>query len=98
MTYELYRLQHFGDPTRSAVIGTGDDFDRVLAIRDRDVVEQLAAAPTPPREFNHVIVGPGPRGERTEHPLVTFAGAHADDPDPAAEVAITGAWLNHIRS
>jgi hypothetical protein len=98
MTYELYRLEHFGSPTRGAVIATGDDFDTVLAVRDRDVVEQLAAAPTPPREFNHLIVGPGLRGARTEHPLVTFAGAHVDHQEPAAEAAATAAWLNCIRS
>lgn len=97
MTYELYRLEHFGSPTRGAVIATGDDFDTVLAVRDRDVVEQLAAAPTPPREFNHLIVGPGLRGARTEHPLVTFAGTDVAEPEPAAEAAMIGAWLSRIR-
>jgi hypothetical protein len=97
MTYELYRLQHFGDTTRGAVIATSDDFDTVVAVRDRDVVDQLAAAPTPPREFNHVIVGPGFRGARTEHALVTFAGADVADRDPAVEAAMTGAWLSCIR-
>ena len=97
MTYELYRLEHFGDPTRGAAIATDDDFDTLLAVRDRDVIEQLAATPTPPREFNHLIVGPGLRGARTEHPLASFAGADVDEPDPASEAATTAAWLDRIR-
>ena len=36
-------------------------------------------------------------GARTEHPIVTFAGAELDDPDPTVELEETRAWLNRIR-
>lgn len=98
MIYELHRI----DNPETAYLGTrlGDypDFDTALATRDHDVIAQLTDRPAPPREISHVIVGPGQRGPRTRHPVVTFAGADSDDPDPAAEIATTERWLNDLRA
>ena len=97
MTYLLYRIEQPGSPSDGIPLGDYPDFDAALAARDGDVVSQLADCPIPPRQISHLIVGPGLRGPRTEHPIVTFAGADVDDPDPAAEAAATRAWLDSIR-
>ena len=97
MTYDLYRLHEFGAQATDPALGHYPDFDAALGARDRDVIAQLRATPVPPREINHLIVGPGARGSRTEHPLTTFAGADVSHLDPAAEVAATKAWLEAIR-
>jgi hypothetical protein len=97
MTYDLYRLHEFGAAATDPALGHYPDFDAALDARDRDVIAQLRTAPMPPREMNHLIVGPGVRGPRTQHPLVTFAGTTVTDPDPAAEIAATATWLDAIR-
>jgi hypothetical protein len=97
MTYHLYRAEHIDADPQAPSLGEYDDFDAALAARDRDVIAQLERAPVPPREITHLIIGPGFRGRRTRHPLVTFAGTTVTDPDPAAEVAATAAWLDVVR-
>lgn len=98
MTYQLYRLDDTEPTLSRSPLGDYRDFDTALAARDRDVIVQLTDRPAPPREIRHLIVGPGCRGPRTEHPVVTFAGADIDDPDPAAEIAATETWLHAIRA
>ena len=97
MTYQLYRLDEIDAPPNSAALGDYADFDTALIARDRDVIAQLSRSPMPPREIGHVIVGPGPLGEQTPHPVITFAGAEITDPDPAAEVVTTQEWLDELR-
>jgi hypothetical protein len=97
VNYLLYRVEQLGSPPAGMPLGDYPSFDTALAARDEDVIAQLAERPTPPREISHLIVGPGLRGPRTEHPIVTFAGADVDDPDPSAEASATEAWLESIR-
>jgi hypothetical protein len=98
VTYELYRMDDIDTAHLSARLGDYPDFDSALAIRDRDVIDQLTERPAPPREISHVIVGPGRQGPRTKHPVVTFAGADVNHPDPAAEIAATESWLRAVRA
>jgi hypothetical protein len=97
MTYQLYRIEHLGAAPIGPALGAYPDFDTALSARDADVITQLLDAPVPPREISHLVVGPGARGPRTSHPLVTFAGADVTDPDPAGEIAATAAWLDAVR-
>lgn len=98
MSYQLYRTDHVGAAPDGPALGDYPDFDAALAARDRDVLTQLRAQPVPPREISHVIVGPGPRGPHTGHPVVTFAGADVTDPHPAAEITAVAAWLSALRA
>ena len=98
MTYELYRIDDLDRAHLATRLGDYPDFDTALATRDHDVIAQLTDRPAPPREISHVIVGPGRHGPRTKHPVVTFAGADVDQPDPAAEVTAIETWLHAIRA
>jgi hypothetical protein len=98
MTYQLYRIEHLGAAPTAPPLGAYPDFDTALRARDADVITQLRDAPVPPREIGHLVVGPGARGPRTSHPLIAFAGAEVDDPDPAAEIAATETWLQRLRA
>ena len=98
MTYQLYRTDEPDATSARARLGAFADFDTALAARDRDVIAQLRAAPSPPREISHLIVGPGPHGPHTEHPLVTYAGIDVTDPDPTAQIDDVDAWLHALRA
>lgn len=97
MTYQLYRSDDIATAHLGARLGDYPDFDTALDSRDRDVIAQLCDRPAPPREISHLIVGPGRQGPLTKHPVVTFAGTDADDPDPAAEITATERWLRVVR-
>jgi len=98
MTYQLFRVDGIESAMSRSPLGDSADFDVALSARDRDVIAQLTGHPAPPREISHLIVGPGCRRPRTEHPVVTLAGADVDDPDPAAEIAATETWLRAVRA
>ncbi len=97
MTYQLYRAQSIDADPEMPSLGEYDDFDAALSARDRDVIAQLECAPVPPREITHLIIGPGLRGPRTRHPLITFAGTTVTDPDPAAQIEEIRDWLDRLR-
>ena len=97
MAYLLYRIEQLGASPSDPPLGQFRDFDAALAARDEDLLTQLDHCPAPPREVTHLIVGPGVTGARTEHPIVTFAGAEVDHPGPTVELVETRAWLNRIR-
>ena len=97
MTYQLHRVEDLDTSSTGQQLSDYPDFDTALQARDRDVIAQLTERPSPPREITHLIIGPGRHGSRTKHPIVTFAGAEVDDPDPAAEIAATQTWLHAVR-
>ena len=98
MGYTVFRLAEFGGAPATPAIGQGfPDFKAALNARDDDVLAQLSARPAPPREINHVIIGPGAKGPRTVHPLVSFVGADVADNSPDLELADTAEWLRAIR-
>ena len=94
MDFQLHRGEHAR--LGISVRGTYDDFDAALRARDDDVIAQLDACPSPPREITHLIIGPGLAGPRTPHVLVTFAGVDSQHPDPEREVAGIARWLREI--
>ena len=98
MGYTVFRLAEFGGAPSIPAIGEGlPDFTAALNARDDDVLAQLSIRPAPPREINHVIVGPGANGPRTVHPIVSFVGADVTDNCPDLELAETAEWLRAIR-
>jgi hypothetical protein len=93
MTYRLYRVGSLSEPPeRGQPIGSFPDFDSALAVRDDDVITQLAADPQR-REITHLIVGPGTRGSGTQHPVITCASA-----DDNADLVETRRWLRQIHA
>jgi hypothetical protein len=97
MGYTLFRLAEFGGAPSTPAIGDGyPDFAAAMSARDDDVLAQLSVRSAPPREINHVIVGPGVDGPRTAHPIVSFVGADIADNCPELELAETAEWLRAV--
>ena len=93
MTYRLYRVGSLSEPPeRGQPIGSFPDFDSALAVRDDDVITQLAADPHR-REITHLIVGPGTRGSGTQHPVITCVGTDDD-----TDLVETRRWLRRAHA
>lgn len=88
MTYDLIAVT---DGARQR-IGRYDRYDDAVAARGRDVLAQLAAQGGWWTRAEHVIVGPGVRGSRTEHGFCTELGV-----DPGRDRAPTAADMDEAR-
>ena len=95
MTYDLITVASDGSRTP---VGRYDNYDDAVAARGRDVLAQLAAQGGWWTRIEHVIVGPGLGGPRTEHGFCTELGV---DPDRAgaptsADLADAREWLEAL--
>ena len=95
MTYTLFTVSADGDRRHLA---TFDDYDNAVAARGRDVLAQLVAQGGWWTRVEHVIVGPGFDGPRTEHGFCTELGVdperhHAPN---RADLADAKEWLDAL--
>lgn len=95
MTYDLITLA--ADGSRQ-LVGRFEDYDDAVAARGRHVLARLAAEGGWWTRAEHVIVGPGLAGPRTEHGCCTELGVdpnRADAPSPA-DLAGAREWLEAL--
>ena len=95
MTYDLITIADDGSRT---LIGRFERYDDAIAARGHDVLAQLAAQGGWWTRVEHVIVGPGLAGPRTEHGFATELGVDPDrDSAPtAADLADAREWLEAL--
>jgi hypothetical protein len=91
MTYELLRVTGSG----RHLIGDYGTYGAALTARCDDVLAELRGNGGWWTRAEHVIVGPGLEGPRTEHGLCTELGVDRDrtDPPAAADLVDAEQWL-----
>ncbi len=100
MTYSLHRASETADGAMPTVqLGDYASFEEALTARDTDAISQLRAAGGQRITVRHLIVGPGPAGPATAHPVTTCFGAAGTRPATDAPASIEAAerWLRTIR-